>query len=203
MVKTIAIVVVALLVVSLAGVLLLAVSKPDTFRVQRATSVKAPPDRIFPLIADFHGWSAWSPYEKLDPAMKRTFSGADKGKGAVYEWDSDGKAGKGRMEIIDASPPAKVVIKLDFISPFEGHNTAEFTMNAKGDDTNVTWAMYGPAPFISSYMPGGASDPISTLSSRTRRACMILLRHSAGTCSAAGVPSCGIIASILPPRTFS
>ena len=84
MVKTIAIVVVALLVVSLAGVLLLAVSKPDTFRFQRATGVKAPPDRIFPLIADFHGWSAWSPYEKLDPAMKRTFGGADKGKGAVY-----------------------------------------------------------------------------------------------------------------------
>ena len=84
MVKTIAIVVVVLLVVSVAGVLLLAVSKPDTFRVQRATSVKAPPDRIFPLIADFHGWSAWSPYEKLDPAMKRTFGGADKGKGAVY-----------------------------------------------------------------------------------------------------------------------
>jgi hypothetical protein len=106
MVKTVAIVVVALLVVSLAGILVFAAFKPDTFRVQRATSVKASPDKIFPLIADFHRWGAWSPYEKLDPAMKRTFSGAANGKGAVYEWDSDGKAGKGRMEITDAPAPA-------------------------------------------------------------------------------------------------
>jgi uncharacterized protein YndB with AHSA1/START domain len=145
MVKTIAIVVVVLLVVSVTGVLLLAVSKPDTFRVQRATSVKAPPDRIFPLIADFHGWSAWSPYEKLDPAMKRTFGGADKGKGAVYEWDSDGKAGKGRMEITDAPAPSRVAIKLDFFKPFESHNTAEFKLEPSGDTTE---AMYGPNLFI-------------------------------------------------------
>src|SRR6185312_3955506 len=132
MVKTIAVIVAAMLVVSVAGVLLLAVSKPDKFRVQRTTSVKAPPDRIFPLIADFHGWSNWSPYEKLDPAMKRTFGGADKGKGAVYEWDSDGKAGKGRMEITDAPAPSKVTIKLDFFKPFESHNTAEFKLEPSG-----------------------------------------------------------------------
>lgn len=152
MVKTIAIVVVALLVVSVAGVLLLAVSKPDTFRVQRTTSVKASPDRIFPLIADFHGWGAWSPYEKLDPAMKRAFSGAANGKGAVYEWDSDGKAGKGRMEITDAPAPSKVTIKLDFFKPFEAHNTAEFTMEPRGDTTDLTWAMYGPSLYIAKVM---------------------------------------------------
>ena len=156
MVKTIAIVVVALLVVSVAGVLLLAFSKSDTFRVQRATSIKAPPDRIFPLIApliaDFHGWSAWSPYEKLDPAMKRMFGGADKGKGAVYEWDSDGKAGKGRMEITDAPAPSKVTIKLDFFKPFESHNTAEFKLEPRGDTTELTWAMYGPNLFIGKVM---------------------------------------------------
>src|SRR6476469_5754735 len=122
MVKTVAIVVVALLVVSLAGILVFAAFKPDTFRVQRATSVKASPDKIFPLIADFHRWGAWSPYEKLDPAMKRTFSGA------AYEWDSDGKAGKGRMEITDAPAPSRVAIKLDFFKPFEAHNSAEFTL---------------------------------------------------------------------------
>jgi Polyketide cyclase / dehydrase and lipid transport len=152
MVKTIAIVVGVLLVVSVAGVLLLAVSKPDTFRVQRATSIKAPSDRIFPLIADFHGWSAWSPYEKLDPAMKRTFGGADKGKGAVYEWESDGKAGKGRMEITDAPAPSKVTIKLDFLKPFESHNTAEFKLEPSGDSTELTWAMYGPNLFIGKVM---------------------------------------------------
>jgi hypothetical protein len=152
MVKTVAIVVVVLLVVSLAGTLLLAATKPDTFRVQRATNVKASPDKIFPLIADFHGWGAWSPYEKLDPAMKRTFSGAANGNGAVYEWDSDGKAGKGRMEITDAPAPSKVAIKLDFFKPFEGHNTAEFRLEPRGDTTDVTWAMYGPNLFIGKVM---------------------------------------------------
>ena len=148
MVKTIAIVIAILVVVPLAAILIFAATKPDTFRVQRATSIKAPPEKIFPLIADFHGWGAWSPYEKLDPAMKRTFSGAANGKGAVYEWDSDGKAGKGRMEITDAPGPSKVTIKLDFFKPFEAHNTAEFTLTPESGGTQVTWAMYGPVPYF-------------------------------------------------------
>lgn len=152
MVKTIAIVIAVLVVVPLAAVLILAATKPDTFRVERATSIKAPAEKIFPLIADFHGWGAWSPYEKLDPAMKRTFSGAANGKGAVYEWDSDGKAGKGRMEITDAPAPSKVAIKLDFFKPFEAHNIAEFTLEPKGDSTNVTWAMHGPNLYIGKVM---------------------------------------------------
>ena len=152
MVKTIAIVIVVLVVVPLAAILIFAATKPDTFRVQRATSIKAPPERIFPLIADFHGWGAWSPYEKLDPAMRRTFSGAANGKGAVYEWDSDGKAGKGRMEITDAPAPSKVTIKLDFFKPFEAHNIAEFTLEPRGDSTDITWAMYGPNLYIAKVM---------------------------------------------------
>ena len=152
MVKTIAIVIAVLVVVPLAAVLIFAATKPDTFRVQRATSIKAPPEKIFPLIADFHGWGAWSPYEKLDPAMKRTFSGAANGKGAVYEWDSDGKAGKGRMEITDAPAPSKVTIKLDFFKPFEAHNIAEFTLEPRGHTTDLTWAMYGPSLYIAKVM---------------------------------------------------
>src|SRR5712692_11702682 len=152
MFKTIAVVVVVLLVVGVALVLVLAAAKPDTFRVQRATSIKAPPEKIFPLINDFDHWGSWSPYEKKDPAMKRTRSGAANGKGAVYEWDGDKNVGTGRMEITDTSPPSKIVIKLDFIKPFEGHNVAEFTMHGKGDATNVTWAMYGPASFVSKLM---------------------------------------------------
>jgi len=142
----------AVIVVIIAGILIYAATKPDTFRVQRTASIKAPPDKIFPLINDLHAWSAWSPYEKKDPAMKRTFSGAPSGKGAVYEWDGDKNVGKGRMEIIDATQPTKVVIKLDFIKPFEGHNTAEFTMEPKGDNTVVTWAMYGPSAFMMKVM---------------------------------------------------
>jgi uncharacterized protein YndB with AHSA1/START domain len=140
------------LVVAVAATLLYAVTKPDSFNVRRALNIKAPPEKIFALINDLHGWGAWSPYEKKDPAMKRTFSGAASGKGAVYEWDGNKNVGKGRMEIVEASPPSKIVIKLDVISPFEGHNTAEFTMDSKGDGTDVTWAMHGPAPFISKVM---------------------------------------------------
>jgi hypothetical protein len=84
--------------------------------------------------------------------MKRTYSGADSGKGAVYAWDGNKNVGSGRMEILDASVPSKIVIKLDFFTPFEGHNTAEFTMLPQGDATNLTWAMHGPAPFMSKVM---------------------------------------------------
>jgi uncharacterized protein YndB with AHSA1/START domain len=126
--------------------------EPDTFRVQRSTSIKAPPEKIFPLINDLRGWGAWSPYEKRDPAMKRAYSGAATGKGAVYEWDGNKNVGKGRMEITDTAPPSRIAIKLDFFEPFEAHNTAEFTMDGKGDSTSVTWAMYGPANYISKLM---------------------------------------------------
>ncbi|MBX9945394.1 MAG: SRPBCC family protein [Reyranella sp.] len=138
----------AIIAVLVVGVLIYAASKPDSFRVQRSASIKAPPDKIFALINDLRAWNAWSPYEKKDPAMKRTFSGASSGKGAIYEWDGNNQVGKGRMEITETTPPGKILIKLDFIKPFEGHNTAEFTMEPKGDDTVVTWAMYGPAAFM-------------------------------------------------------
>jgi uncharacterized protein YndB with AHSA1/START domain len=128
------------------------VTKPNTFSVQRATTVKAPPERIFPLINDFHQWVNWSPYEHKDPAMERSYSGPESGKGAVYGWEGNKNVGSGRMEILDASAPAKIVIKLDFFTPFEGHNTAEFTMLPQGDATNVTWLMHGPASLMSKVM---------------------------------------------------
>src|SRR5256885_16337461 len=109
-------------VLAIAIILILAAAKPDRFSVQRATTVKAPPERIFPLINDFHQWATWSPYENKDPAMKRSYSGTASGKGAVYAWEGNKNVGSGRMEILDASAPAKIVIKLDFFTPFEGHN---------------------------------------------------------------------------------
>jgi len=138
----------AVVVVLVAAVLAYAATKPDVFRVERSATIKAPPDRIFGMISDLRGWGAWSPYEKKDPDMKRTFSGAPSGKGAIYAWDGDKNVGQGRMEIVDTSAPSKVVIKLDFMRPFEAHNTAEFTMQPEGDATRVTWAMHGPNLFI-------------------------------------------------------
>jgi uncharacterized protein YndB with AHSA1/START domain len=140
------------LAIAIAIVLILAATKPDTFSVQRATAVRAPPETIFSLINDFHRWGTWSPYENKDPAMKRSYSGADSGKGAVYGWEGNKNVGSGRMEILDVSAPSKIVIKLDFFTPFEGHNTAEFTMLPQGDATSVTWLTHGPAPFMSKVM---------------------------------------------------
>jgi len=147
MLKVIGIIVAALLV-AVAVVLVLAATKPDRFHVERTVSIKAPPERIFPLINDFRSWSGWSPYEKKDPAMKRAFSGAAAGKGAVYEWDGDRNVGSGRIEIADASPPSKVTIKLDMIKPFDAHNIVEFTLEPRGEATNVTWAMNGQVPYL-------------------------------------------------------
>jgi len=141
-----------ILAIAIAIVLLLALTKPNSFAVQRAISIKAPAEKIFPLINDFHQWVAWSPYENKDPAMKRTYSGAESGEGAVYAWDGNSNVGSGRMEILDASVPSKIVIKLDFLKPFEGHNTAEFTMLPQGDATNLVWAMRGQAVFVSKVM---------------------------------------------------
>ena len=143
---------VGLLVVVVAGVIIYAATKPDAFRIERSTTIKAPPERVFPLINDFHRWSAWSPWEKMDPNLKRTHSGAASGKGTVYEWEGNKKVGKGRMEITDESPPSRIIIKLDFFRPFEAHNTAEFTLAANGSATTVTWAMLGTMPYMMKVM---------------------------------------------------
>ena len=145
-------VIVAVLVVAIAIVLILAAIKPGRFSVRRDVVVRAPGEKIFPLNADFHKWGSWSSYENEDLAMKRTYGGAASGKGAVYAWEGNKNVGSGRMEITDASAPSKVVIKLDFLVPFEAHNTAEFTMLPQGDGTKLTWLMHGPAPFISKLM---------------------------------------------------
>lgn len=144
MIKKIAIVVVVLI----AALLGYAATKPDTFRVQRAASIKAPPEKIFALLNDFQRWDAWSPWEKKDPAMKRTFSVMTSGKGAVYAWEGNRDVGQGRMEIAESSLPSKVAIKLDFVKPFEAHNTVEFTLEPKGDATSITWAMQGDTPYF-------------------------------------------------------
>jgi hypothetical protein len=146
----------AVIAFAVAIVLILALTKPDIFRIQRVATIKAPAETVFSLINDFHRWGSWSPWETRDPAMKRTFSGADSGKGAVYAWDGNKNVGSGRMEILDASAPWKITIKLDFFKPFEGHNTAEFTMlpqgGANNSGTTVTWTMHGPASFMSKVM---------------------------------------------------
>ncbi|HWW28062.1 MAG TPA: SRPBCC family protein [Caulobacter sp.] len=144
MLKIIAVVIVAA-IVALLGY---AATKPDRFRVARSTVVNAPPERIYALLDDLHKWGAWSPYEKLDPAMSRTYGGPTRGLGATYAWSSDGKAGVGRMEIVEATAPSKLLINLDFTKPFQSRNKAIFTLVPESGATRVTWAMEGPSPYL-------------------------------------------------------
>jgi uncharacterized protein YndB with AHSA1/START domain len=137
--------------VAVAAVLAYAASKPDTFMVRRSASIAAPPEKIFPMIDDLRAQSAWSPFEK-DPNMKRTHSGAPRGKGAVYEWDGNRQVGAGRIAITDSVPPSKVVLALDMSRPFAAHNTVEFTLDRNGSGTNVTWAMQGRQPYMAKVM---------------------------------------------------
>src|SRR3569833_564641 len=130
-----------------AALLVFAATLPDQFRVERSIAIDAPPAKIYPFIADFHNWRAWSPWENMDAELKRSYSGAPAGEGAVYEW-AGRKAGTGRMEIKHASPDWHLFIQLDFIKPFEGHNTAEFTLTPAEGATNVTCAMFGPVTFL-------------------------------------------------------
>jgi hypothetical protein len=148
MLKTIVIIAVILV----AAILIYAATQPDTFRVQRSAHIKAAPETIFPHIDTLTSWSAWSPWEKKDPAMKKSHSGSPQGKGAVLEWDGNKDVGTGRMEVLESTPSSKILIKLDFLKPFEAHNTAEFTLERMGDSTHVTWAMYGPQSYMMKVM---------------------------------------------------
>jgi carbon monoxide dehydrogenase subunit G len=135
-------------VVLVAALLAYASTRPGSLNIERSIHVHAGPEKIFPLINDFHQWAAWSPYEKRDPAMTKTYGGASSGTGAIYEWNGNSQVGQGRMEIVDTLPPTRVTIKLDFVKPFEGHNVATFVMAPTGGDTLVTWKMAGPSAFM-------------------------------------------------------
>lgn len=147
-------VLIVILVVGVLATALLAfvAMQPDHFRLERGIVINTSAAAVLPLIDDFHRWTVWSPFEKMDPegALKRSYGGTKSGVGATYGWDGP-KTGVGAMEIVEASP-TRVLIKLDFIKPFEAHNHAEFTLTPEGGGTRVTWAMFGPQPFVSKLM---------------------------------------------------
>jgi hypothetical protein len=131
------------------GVLVVVVAtRPDTFHVERSVDVAAPPERAYSQVVDFHQWSTWSPWEKLDPDMKRTYSGAPTGTGAQYAWTGNKQTGEGRMTIVEATPPSRVLIKLEFIKPFAATNQATFVFARTATGAKVTWAMDGNNNFM-------------------------------------------------------
>ena len=148
----------ALLVIAAAIVALLAYAstRPPTFRIERSARIAAGIPTVGALIDNFREWRKWSPWEALDPQLQRTYSGAEAGTGAVYEWSGNGKAGKGRMEITEMRATGShglIAIKLDFFKPFKANNIAEFVMTGTDDGgTELQWSMSGPSPFMSKLM---------------------------------------------------
>lgn len=140
-----------LLALVIIGILLfvIIVGRPDEFKVVRSATMAASPARVFEQVNDFHKWDAWSPWAKLDPACKNTFSGAAAGKDAGFAWDGNNKVGAGRMTITESQSPELIRINLEFLRPFKSTNTTEFTFKPQGSQTLVTWSMTGKNNFMS------------------------------------------------------
>lgn len=140
------------IVVVVALLLVVIVSRPEDFSISRSATVAAPPEKVFPQVNDLHNWQAWSPWAKLDPNMKMTFTGPETGTGAAYTWSGNSKVGEGRMTIVESCPSELVRIKLEFMKPFAATNASEFTFQPHGTQTTVTWSMTGKRNFMTKAM---------------------------------------------------
>ena len=140
------------LAVVIAGILVYAATRPDTFRVERTTSIEAPPEKIFPLIDDLRSGEQWSPYYRKDPAMRGTYSGPASGVGATFDFAGNKDVGSGRVSITGSSPHGKVTMRLQMFKPFAADNVVEFTLVPRGQATDVTWAMQGRQPYVAKVM---------------------------------------------------
>jgi uncharacterized protein YndB with AHSA1/START domain len=135
----------AVVVVAFAAIVAM---QPSEFRVARTATIAAPAPAVFAQVNDFHKWRAWSPYDELDPAMRRTYTGAPAGAGASYAWVGNSQAGEGRATIIDSRPNDLIRIQLDFVKPFAGTAFAEFAFRPEGDRTTVEWRLAGRNNFL-------------------------------------------------------
>lgn len=133
----------------------------NTYSVRRSTVIAAPPAEVYEQIADFHRWTEWSPWEGLDPNMKRTYAGPSEGEGASYGWSGNRQAGQGRMEIIEAEAPSRLLIDLVFEKPWKSHSVTEFTIDEGASGSEVTWTMTGPMTLVTRVM--GIFKPMDSL----------------------------------------
>jgi hypothetical protein len=148
MLKKILIALVAIVAVFLVVVAL----QPSEYRVERTVTMAAPPASVFGEVNDFHKWDAWSPWAKLDPNAKVSFEGPQSGTGAIMNWSGNDKVGEGTLTLTESKPDELVKVKVDFVKPFEGSTTSQFAFKPDGDNTAVTWSMYGSHDFIGKAM---------------------------------------------------
>jgi hypothetical protein len=148
MIKKVILGILAVIVIIVLGFCVIVAMQPNDFKVTRSATVNAPSDKIFEQVNDFHKWEAWSPWAKIDPTMKTTYSGPEAGPGAVYNWTGNDKVGEGKMTIAESRPSEHIKINLEFIKPFQQQCVTEFMFHPEGDKTNVTWTMTGSNNFV-------------------------------------------------------
>ena len=137
------------LAIGIGGFIAFAATRPDTYKVERSLKMEAPADIVFAQLDNFKSFSAWSPWDKLDPNMKKTFEGPAQGVGAGYAWEGNDKVGKGKMTITNTTPPTSVVYKLEFLEPFASVATTTFSIKPEGEKaSHVTWTMDGKNDLI-------------------------------------------------------
>ena len=122
--------------------------QPSHYRIERSANINAPASVVFAQVNDFHKWEAWSPWAKIDPAMKQTYEGASSGTGAIYTWAGNNQVGEGRMTITESHPNDLIKIKLEFIKPWSATNATDFAFKPQGNQTAVTWTMDGDNNFM-------------------------------------------------------
>ena len=140
-----------IIVAALAALLLYAATRPDSFRLERSTSISAPPEKVFALISDLRLFNTWNPFAAMDPAQVISYEATTVGVGAAYSWKGD-KSGAGRMEVAELMPAQRVTMKLDFSKPFEAHNRVYFSIQPQANGCHVTWAMSGPNAYVNKLM---------------------------------------------------
>jgi uncharacterized protein YndB with AHSA1/START domain len=133
---------------AVAAFMLYATTRPDSFHIERTVRINAAPAAIYPYMSDFHKGKLWVPYEQKDPGMKRTFSGAESGKGSIYEFAGNKNVGQGRLEIVEATAPTHVVLTLDMTEPMQAHNRVDYTIVPMDNGSQVTWAMSGTCGYL-------------------------------------------------------
>lgn len=151
MIKTTLLSILALLLLAVVVISAIASQRPDTFRVSRSISIAAPAEKIFPLINDVRAFNSWNPYALKAPEMTGSYSGPFIGPGAHYDFESK-QSGSGSFEIVQATAPSELQMRLDMTAPFKVQNIITFTLVPQGGATQTTWAMEGPCPFLSKFM---------------------------------------------------
>jgi uncharacterized protein YndB with AHSA1/START domain len=141
-----------IIILAVLAVVAFAGSRPDTIEIQRNIFIDAPPEKVFALIDDFREWPKWQPQDRDDPTIQRSYGGTARGKGATSQWRGNNATGEGRQEIVQSTPTSLILVKADWVKPFELHNMNTFTFAPSREGTSLTWTMRGSNPFVARLM---------------------------------------------------